>query len=76
MAITLSVTLTNSEQDKLVQIASEMAPGMTGPELKAWAEKQAKAGLRQIVQLKYSEFQQESMDTAWPEEVLAVPPES
>jgi hypothetical protein len=76
MAITLSITLTDAEQAKLIQIADAIAPNMTGPQLKAWAEKQAKLGLRQTVQLKYNEFQQQSMETAWPTEPLVVPPQT
>jgi glycine/serine hydroxymethyltransferase len=76
MAITLSVTLTDQEQAKLVEIANIIAPNMTGPQLKVWAEKHAKIGLREIVQRRFNDYQQQSLDNAWPVEQLAVPPQT
>jgi hypothetical protein len=49
MAITLSVVLTDSEQAVMEAVATKVAPGATAAQKKAWAEKQAKNGLRQAV---------------------------
>ena len=46
MAIQLQVNLTDSEQAKVLEIAAVDAPGATGPQIKAWAEKLMKNALR------------------------------
>ena len=49
MAINLTVALTDAEQAILTEVAGKVAPGATAAQVKAWAEKQAKAGLRAAV---------------------------
>lgn len=72
MAVTLSVTLTDAEQAKLLAMAEVIAPGMTPLQVKAWAEKNAKAGLRSIVQQLWNQRVSEDLETAWP----VIPPAS
>lgn len=76
MAITLSVNLTDAEQAKLLEIAAKVKPGATPLEIKTWAEKQAKVGLRTKVQQVLSDYENQSMHTVWPEELEEVPPQS
>lgn len=49
MAINLTVALTDAEQAFVNEVAAKVAPGATPAQIKAWAEKQAKAGLRAAV---------------------------
>ena len=46
MAINLTVALTDAEQARIVEVAAKVSPGMTGPQLKTWAEKFCKDALR------------------------------
>ena len=48
MAITLTIELTDQEQARLLEIASVVAPNATPAQIKEWAEKKAKQGLRGI----------------------------
>jgi hypothetical protein len=49
MAINLTVALTDAEQAVVTAVAGRVAPGATAAQVKAWAEKQAKIGLRHAV---------------------------
>jgi hypothetical protein len=49
MAINLTVALTDAEQAVVEEIAALTVPGASATQIKAWAEKKAKAGLRQAV---------------------------
>jgi hypothetical protein len=49
MAINLTVSLTDAEQAVVEEIAALAAPGASPAQIKAWAEKKAKAGLRAAV---------------------------
>jgi Na+-transporting NADH:ubiquinone oxidoreductase subunit NqrC len=49
MAINLTVALNDAEQAHVVQVASVVSPGMTAPQLKAWAEQFCKEALRDKV---------------------------
>ena len=49
MAINLTVALTDAEQAIVNEVAAKVAPAATSAQIKAWAEKQAKAGLRAAV---------------------------
>jgi hypothetical protein len=67
MAITLSVFLTDAEQAKLSEIAEALAPGASPAQIKAWAEREAKNGLRNTIQRIYFDHQNKMLDEAWPE---------
>lgn len=76
MAVTLSVDLTDAEQAKLAEVAELIQPGATPQQVKAWAEKQAKRGLRRTVRERYMAFLQDqdatdlsAWDSLWAEEV-------
>ena len=49
MAVDLTVSLTDEEQAIVSEMADYFRPGATNAEIKAWAEKAAKNGLRQRV---------------------------
>ncbi len=77
MAINLTVTLTDTEQARIVEVAAAIVPDMTGPELKAWAEAFMKAALRDKVRERALELSREAanaarradleaLDTDWP----------
>ena len=75
LAVTLSVVLSDAEQAKLAEIAEMISPGATQAQVKAWAEKQAKRGLRRTVRERYMAFLQEqgaseltTWDSQWAEE--------
>lgn len=75
MAVTLSVDLTDAEQAKLQEVAQLIQPGATQAQIKAWAERNAKKGLRRIVRERYMQTLQEqtavglsSWDGQWAEE--------
>lgn len=75
MAITLEVTLTDQEQARLLAIASVISPSATPVQIKEWAEKQAKDGLRQSVIMAWNDHQQSLMSSNWPtESELPEPP--
>jgi uncharacterized protein YehS (DUF1456 family) len=76
MAVDLTVHLTDEEQAKIVEIAAVVAPQMTPLELKAWAEKEAKNGLRETVQKIYFDYLNKSMHQAWPIEEPVPPPQT
>ena len=46
MAINLTVALTDAEQAIVEQVAAIVAPGATGAQIKAWAERECKRALR------------------------------
>lgn len=75
MAVTLTIVLSDEEQAKLTEIASMIHPGATPAQIKKWAEKKAKAGLRRIVTLELADHQYSSMDAAWPGEEIIMAPE-
>jgi uncharacterized protein YdeI (YjbR/CyaY-like superfamily) len=56
MAINLTVALTDAEQAFVNEVAAKVAPGATPAQIKTWAEKQAKAGLRAAVIAERSTF--------------------
>lgn len=56
MAINLTVSLTDAEQAIVEEVAAQVAPGATAAQIKAWAERQAKAGLRQAVLSRREQF--------------------
>jgi hypothetical protein len=58
MAINLTVALTDAEQAIVNEVAAKVAPGATPAQIKAWAEKQAKAGLRAAVLAERAAFDQ------------------
>lgn len=66
MAIDLIVRLTDQEQAKILEIAALVAPGSTPTQVKQWAEKQAKAGLREAVARELNDYNHSSMEAAWP----------
>jgi hypothetical protein len=74
MAVTLSVTLTDAEQAKLLEIASVLYPSATPAQVKSWAEKNAKTGLRRIIALEMNNHANTSLDTAWPAESIVLAP--
>lgn len=74
MAIDLTVHLTDKEQAKILEIAALVAPGSTPLQVKQWAEKQAKAGLREAVARELNDYNHNSMMTAWPAD-NQLPPE-
>lgn len=76
MAITLTIELTDQEQAKLLEIAAVVKPGATPAQIKNWAEKQAKHGLRESVQRLYFDYHNESLNSSWPMEQPPVPPQS
>lgn len=76
MAITLSIELTDQEQARLLEIANTISPGSTPAEIKTWAEKKAKQGLRQIVVNELTEYQNQVMETDWPAPLEVPPPQS
>ena len=78
MAITLEVPLNDAEQARIVEVGAIVAPGMSGAELKAWAESFMKQALRDKVRDVAIEAQTEAanvarrqaleaIDAAWPE---------
>lgn len=75
MAITLSIDLTDQEQARLLEIANTISPNSTPIQIKAWAEKKAKQGLRQAVVNELAEHQNSAMETDWPQELPEVPPQ-
>ena len=75
MAVTLSIELNDQEQAKLLEIASVLAPNATPAQIKTWAEKKAKAGLRRIISVEWADYQNTSLDTAWPGESIELAPE-
>jgi len=75
MAVTLTIELNDQEQAKLLEIAAVLDPGATPLQVKTWAEKQAKIGLRRIVAVELVDYQNRSMDAAWPEPQEPLPPE-
>jgi alkylhydroperoxidase/carboxymuconolactone decarboxylase family protein YurZ len=81
MAITLSVPLTDAEQARILQVAAVVAPGASGPQIKAWAEGVCKQALREAVQVHAVRAADEAANTArrealdalgadWPSEVV------
>jgi hypothetical protein len=74
MAITLSVDLTDSEQAKLLEIAAILYPNATPAQVKTWAEKKAKMGLRRIISVEMNDHMNASLDTGWPVEQIPLPP--
>ena len=77
MAVTLSIPINDAEQAMVVKMAEVVAPGLTGPQLKAWAERTAKQLLREhILALYWREVQEDQnqarqaaqaqFDQAWP----------
>jgi hypothetical protein len=56
MAINLTVSLTDAEQAIVNEVAAKVAPGATPAQIKAWAEKQCKIGLRASVLAKREAF--------------------
>lgn len=75
MAITLTIELSDAEQAKLLEIAAVLAPNATPAQVKAWAEKKAKVGLRRIIAVEWSDYQNTSLDAAWPGERIELAPE-
>ena len=84
MAVTLSIDLSDSEQAKLAEIAGLVAPGMSPAEVKAWAERTAKAALRAEVVDRYGAWRRDQenaarrtgddeLSVAWPLEEEAAP---
>jgi hypothetical protein len=83
MAVTLQVLVSDEEQAYIVDLASKIAPGMTGPQLVQWAQGVCKKALKEEV-LKQARdlLMQEELEaanearrqfeaaaqTAWPEE--------
>lgn len=59
MAINLTVNLTDAEQAIVEAVAAKAAPGATPAQIKAWAERRAKAGLRAAVLAYRSTFDEE-----------------
>jgi hypothetical protein len=55
MAIDLTVSLTDQEQAMIQDLALRVAPGATAPQIKAWAERECKIGLRNAVIEKWRE---------------------
>jgi hypothetical protein len=49
MAINLTVALTDAEQAVVEEVAALAVPGASPAQIKAWAERKSKAGLRQAV---------------------------
>jgi hypothetical protein len=49
MAINLTVSLTDAEQAVVEAVAAKLVPNATPAQIKAWCERQAKAGLRSAV---------------------------
>jgi hypothetical protein len=75
MAVTLSVVLSDAEQAKLAEIAELISPGSSPQQVKVWAEKACKRGLRRIVRERYMAFLQDggaadltAWDSQWSEE--------
>lgn len=66
MAIDLIVHLTDQEQAKILEIAAIVAPGKTPTQVKNWAEKQAKDGLREAVTRVLNDHNNKSFEEAWP----------
>ena len=64
MAIDLTVALSDAEQARIVEVASRVAPDLTGPELKEWAEKVCKDALRDKVLEHVRAVQRESENAA------------
>lgn len=64
MAINLTVALTDAEQAYVEQVASRVAPGATAAQIKAWAEKKAKAGLREAVVAAAAQHERQQRDAA------------
>lgn len=71
MAVTLSIVLNDQEEARILEVASLVAPGSTPAQIKAWAEKQAKNGLRDSVLSAWTDYQIEAMNSDWP-----IPPAS
>ena len=74
MAVTLTIDLNDQEQARLLEIASLVQPNATPLEVKAWAEKQAKQGLREAVSQAWQNYQVSAMEADWPVD-LEPPPE-
>lgn len=72
MAVTLTIELADAEQARLQQIAEMIQPGITGPEIKAWAEKTAKNQLRIRVMALYEETQQRAQRATRQAEVVEI----
>lgn len=74
MAVNLTVALNDAEQAYIVSHAAKIAPGMTGPQLKIWAETFCKNALREkVMQVVYAaELEAQSanilttLNTGWP----------
>jgi hypothetical protein len=75
MAITLSVDLTDTEQAKLLEIAGVLYPNATPAQVKNWAEKKAKLGLRRLITLELNTHVTNSLEEAWPQEPIPLAPE-
>ena len=64
MAIDLTVSLTDAEQAMVQALALRDAPGATQAQIKTWAEKQCKNGLRSVVLQRWRETGQEDQNAA------------
>lgn len=63
MAINLTIALNDNEQARLISIAKDLNPDMTGPQLKVWAEELAKDSLREAVVEQWQSYRRELVNT-------------
>ena len=75
MAVTLSFNLTDAEEARIIEIAGMVAPDATPAQIKAWAERHAKIGLREIVMRVYNEYKDAQLESDWPVDMTPPPPE-
>lgn len=83
MATNLTISLTDTEEAKVLEIAALVAPGMTPAEVKTWAERVSKDCLRVEVFRRLYEYRSEQVNdarqieddadvVAWPEDAPEV----